>query len=332
MADLIHPPVAGSRVEWSLVDSDSRFRSPFTSTSVTSGRRGEPWEVAITYPPVVDDRRGQMLAFLAALRGGKNRVWVPDFGYRALGTFPAPETATNPYPVFSVAEYTPSGEVTVLADLAAGLRITRTGVVSNATVSALLTGLASAGAYAARVLILAGRGPVNCRVDIGATAGSTGWASQTFTAGGLVTVPFIAAATTGYLTITDLPSGKSAGHFTHFPFVSVSRCLRVDGAQNPGGLLLVRDGVPNRPTALRASDLVNVGGQLVRLVADLSIDGTGRGAMLFAPDLRKPIADLAPVVTRTPLLRTHLSGNRRSWSNRPGRFSDISLTLEEDIT
>jgi hypothetical protein len=105
----------------------------------------------------------------------------------------------------------------------------------------------------------------------------------------------------------------------------------VAGASQTGKSLNV-DGCSNNITNwIRAGDFFSVNGELKICTANGNTDGGGNITIPFAPRLRSAPSDNAVITTSQGTGTFVLANNTVSWSNRPGGFSDVSISLVEDI-
>lgn len=94
MTDFVLPPPVPNTCEWTLHDYTG------VSTSVVSGAmrtvsRGQRWGVRLTWHDVAGASRAALEAFVAAMRGKSNRVWISDPAYVQRGSFPSSELLAN---------------------------------------------------------------------------------------------------------------------------------------------------------------------------------------------------------------------------------------------
>jgi hypothetical protein len=105
----------------------------------------------------------------------------------------------------------------------------------------------------------------------------------------------------------------------------------VAGADQTGTSLNI-DGCSTGVTNwIRAGDWFSVSGELKMCVADANSDGGGLATITFVPRIRTAPANNDPLTTSSGTGTFMLSTNGVKWSNRPGGFSDLSITALEDI-
>jgi hypothetical protein len=98
------------------------------------------------------------------------------------------------------------------------------------------------------------------------------------------------------------------------------------------GLSLNIDGCSSGITNwIRAGDWFSVNGELKLCTADANSDGGGLCTIAFTPRLRASPANNDPLTTTNGTGTFFLAKNSNSWTNRPGGFSDFSLSFVEDI-
>lgn len=335
MTDYTLPPdLVASEIEWRLFDNTAVFSSPLSGAVRTVSRPGNRWGARMVFRAVSGQDRRRLMSLLSALRGRANRLWFTDPAYTLAGSFACPELLTNNAAVTNTTGWTSSNaELVLSADSHLGLRLARTGVVSDqyAYQSAITT--VTSAPYAMRGIVLSGRGNARYSFRAGTTQGdNTLLNGTTRTAEGRYAETFTASGTSTHISYYDLISGRSAGDFQFLSWASVSRCALVNGASQTGGKLII-DGLPTSTNGLAfAGDWFEVNGELKRLTADLNSDGSGNGYLIFEPTLRASPADNTPVVFRSPMGKFMLAEDSAGWSTRPGILSDIELNLIEDVT
>lgn len=99
--------------------------------------------------------------------------------------------------------------------------------------------------------------------------------------------------------------------------------LNIDGCSIASPLVAVTNWI-------RAGDFFSVNGELKLCVADANSDATSAATISFVPRLRAAPANNAPLTIASGL-GTFLLGGSSSWTNKPGGFSDFTITAIEDI-
>lgn len=184
------------------------------------------------------------------------------------------------------------------------MRIKRLTVVSNVTFDSPSLTVVNLAHYVARVFVRAGRGPLNYVIRAGTSVGAADLGtSATLTSAGLQTLRFIANGTVAAIGIQDLFSGKSVDDFCDIVYMSVTRCISVNGASQTGTSLIV-DGISaSLDSAILPGDWLTVGGELKRCVSPLHSNAAGGGLLLFKPRLFRSPLDDAPIVIVDPMGR-----------------------------
>lgn len=120
------------------------------------------------------------------------------------------------------------------------------------------------------------------------------------------------------------------------PMRLVSTTTATSGAAQSGSGLFVRGGPASTAGALYAGDMVEIKlptySHLARLTGALDFDAAGLGFMTFEPPLPRSPADGAPVIVHQPMGRFMLAEDRVEYETEPGRLSDFTFDLVQDIT
>lgn len=335
MTDYVWPSnLVPNESEWRLVDFTGAHSNPFGG-AVRTVSRGQRWACTLRFFNVGgrtrSAQRQQLLALVAALRGRANRVWMPDVASPLYGSFPCPELIANSFPVSTVSPWTSSNaELVLRADQAQGLRCHRDGVALSRNAQHPVVTVVSGARYAFRGLFLTGRGAMIAGLRVGTSAGGNQELNGApRTASGRYVETLAASGTTAHPNVYDDVTGRSAGDFFHVSALSLARCARVHTTAAAGAsAMIVKDLVASTAAQALAGDLFEVGGELHRLVANLDGDASGIGYAMFEPALRTAQAADVPVIFRDPMGR-FLLAEEAVWSNAPGGFSAVSLTLVE---
>ena len=333
MADLFWPAdIHPSAVEWKLIDSTAVFTSPLTGATRTVSRGGLRWQCSLAFENLSTTQRARALGTIAALKGRQNRLWLHDASQSLGGSFPAVETLSN-VDLTATTGWTAGAEVSAYAD-GGRLRSTRTAVTADSSLSSQATVTAGV-QYLFRALAIAGKGSMSYDLRLGSTAGASDITNGTnLTAAGYQYVTGSVAGTTMHAGMGDLYSGRSVDGYQSIAIPSLARCALVKGASQTGSALLI-DALPTSTDGLLlAGDMVSVytsRWELKRVTAALNSNGSGEGYLQFEPPLSTSPSDNAPIAIYRPTARFLLSEDDPTWSTRPGLFSDVSLTLIEDL-
>lgn len=105
----------------------------------------------------------------------------------------------------------------------------------------------------------------------------------------------------------------------------------VNGSTQKGGTVAV-DGCSNTITNwIRAGDIFQLGNEIKICTDDASSDGSGEVSISFAPDIRTSPADNSAIVTSGAVGIFMLATDEPAFINRPGIFSDFSVSAIEDV-
>lgn len=351
--DLYFPtPIRVSSTQWSIADNAGRFVSPLTGQQSVVARPGDKWTASVVLNN--QDNSGApaaaaLNAFVLAMRGGINSVLMRDQSYTKRGSFASTELLSNPR-FNGTTGYTAGSEMSFSVADRVG-RVTRTAVsvtgspedqVARTFIYGSGTTVSGA-AYVARALVVKGKGytPHTGFLSVragtsadGSELGTTAWDSF-----GLLTHTFVATGTTTYVGVRDAdPTGVAVGDYVSIPFMSLSRCARVNGASQSGNALLVK----NLPTAgtspdagvaglLLPGDRIQIGDEYKVVTAVVNSAADGTGYIEFAPALRESPADNDPVIIHEPMSRFMFASESAGWSSRPGVFTDSTLEFVEDM-
>jgi hypothetical protein len=320
--------------EWKIADSVGVFQSPLNGAIRTVSRPGTRIGCSMMIPNLNASKRHRLMALLAALKGRGNRIWLQDFGTVQRGSFPAVELLSNTTFPNTTGWASSNAELVLTAD-SGRMRLTRTAVAADRYASMLGTSV-SGSAYLFRAGVIAGRGAMGYRLQLGTTATASDLvAGSNLTASGYQQVSAIATGTSTYAILQDKISGRSADFFQFLDSPSLARCALVNGASQTGSGLLI-DQLPASTNGIAvAGDMVAVyttQWEMKRLIADLNSNSSGAGYLMFEPGLRASPADNAPIAFVTPMARFMLASDETSWSTKAGLFSDFQLDFVEDIT
>ncbi len=182
------------------------------------------------------DEKAHLLAALRASRGSYNAVRTKvHFALR--GSFPAVEVLSNTTFANGTTGWT-AGSDYALTSADRMLRGTRSAVISSSVVANPSAAVACTqyAPYAARWMVLPGRGSYSAgmSVDIGATSSGFEYlVGSTFTNFGLRTEVVVPYSSTISTRLTDLSyAGQFPGDYVTVPYVSLARCALVDGGAN----------------------------------------------------------------------------------------------------
>lgn len=105
----------------------------------------------------------------------------------------------------------------------------------------------------------------------------------------------------------------------------------VAGASQTGTSINI-DGCSNSITDwMKAGDVFSFNGEMKVATADADTDGSGTTTLNFYPRIRTAPADNTAIETSNPTGVFMLASNSNSWTYRPHKFSDFSISFVEDI-
>jgi hypothetical protein len=325
VTDYIWPSaLVPSSSEWRLVANTAAFTSPLSGTTRTLARGGDRWACTLTFNNLRDSQRAILQAFLAQLRGQANRVYLRDHAYRRRGSFATSELL----PDFSSATPWTTGYATLTVTDGVG-RITATSHTGSQYPGITKTATGVNGALYALRAFYTRSSTGSASLGPFLTDGSTSTSSYS-TAAGLKTVSLLAASTSlsASVIIDGTGTSTATGDFADVPYASLSRCVRVNGANQTGSSLTI-GATGTYQAALLAGDRIEVNGECNMVADTTDFETTGR-IRLVRP-LRSSPADNAPIIINDPLCRMMLADNTVSWSNAPGRFSSFTVEFVEDL-
>lgn len=330
MTDFVLPPYSPTDVEWKLVDYSAVFSSP-TSGATRTVSRGQRWQCTLRFINRIAEERAALMAFSAAIRGKSNRVYLGDISSAMRGSGLGTELLSNPDWSSGT-----TGWTGVHATLNA--RKGRAKLIVNSTTPTVQlnqnVSLVSGASYLVRGLIRDGLGTSGLTAGAQLADVTTGFGFAYSATRGLITAVRTAAGTgTGIATPATISAvtGYAVGNYLHVDYASCQRCalVTVSGPSPTGSTCTIR-GLPVSTTGIAlAGDMIEIAGELKRLVEDVDSDGSGNAYIEFEPALRSAtIADGAPVAFVSPLGKFVLSEDL-VWQSRPAGFSDFQFTFVE---
>jgi hypothetical protein len=305
--------------EWRFIANTAAFSSPLTGTTRTVGRGGDRWAATLTFNNLTSSNRSHLQSFLTQLRGQANRVYVYDHAYRfnVLPDLLSYTPWTAQYSALTLADGIARIQATShTAGQFPWIYTTSAFVVENAATYAVRcfftrssTGTASMGPYA--------------------HDGITPTSSYSTAAGLRTVTKVVAAPTCSYAVVIDSTATSTAvGDYAVVPYVSMSRCMTVNGGSQTGLILNVTGQITD--FSLLPGDRVEVNGEYHEIVEALWASA-GSGHIRLARPLRSSPANGAAVVVHEPLCKMMLADSTVGWSNSPGGRSSATVDLIEDI-
>jgi hypothetical protein len=329
MTDFLWPTtLVPARSEVKLLDLATRFRSPFTGTSRTYARPGgDVLSMSMQMPPLRDAKRAQLVAIIAALRGGVHRVWCKDHSYVRRGSFPSVELLPD---FSSAAPWTPGHATLSVSDGVGRITAETHSVSEYPGINRTGVPVTNGGAYVLRAFFT--------RSSTGTASLGVYMESGTAIAGYHIATGFRALSLTTSDTsaivsvrIDGTSTSTVAGDFADVPYASLARCALVKGASQTGSKIVI-DALPVSTNGLLlAGDRVQIGEELLTVIAPLDSNSSGEGTLILHRPLRTAPADNAPVIIHEPMGLFMLAEQENGWLNDPGRVSSATVNLIEAI-
>jgi hypothetical protein len=328
MSDFIWPAtLIPARTRPMLRDLSSRFASPFTGTTYAYSRPGgDVIGLQLDMPPMTATQAAAFRGAIARMRGAVNRVWCGDHAYVKRGSFPSTELLSNNTFASGTTGCTSAYSTATVADRVLRLLVAShtAGQYPAATAAATLV---SGSAYAARALF---QNPSNTAIQFGINfdAGTAAAATSYATTAGLRICSAVADGTGGNLACLYYDTSSTADA-VDISYTSVSRCALVMGASQTGNRLLI-DALPiSTDGLLLEGDQVQIGEELLHVIAPLNSNSSGQGYLALHRPLRTAPADNAPVIIHEPMGLFILAEAENGWENSPGRITSASVSLVE---
>lgn len=340
MTDVILQPwlnVASATARY--MDNTGVAPPSYSGDMITTGFGGDRIRCSVEFSPIgganLQTERGALAAFLFAMQGRQNRLYITPAENRPRGAFPTGELLANTA-FANTTGWTSSstGNSTITASQRL-LRLKRVAVGADATIQGGGVATTSGAYYVARAFLNAGKGAMDYRLRLGLTAGANDVAASAadITAQGMATLVGLASASTTHYSILDGISSRSIGDYQDVAYASMARCPVVDGAGQTGSALAIT-GLP-----VSTDDLIlpgqffevitSRGSELKVCKAPVHGDSAGKGYLRFGPPLRGTVADLAPIILHQPFGYFIAPGDAPDLSTEPGLISRSSLDVVE---
>jgi hypothetical protein len=335
MTDYVVPvPFYPTEQTWKLVNFGALFETPFGGSPSTNSR-GQRWQCTMRWEKLRGTDKARMTALLASMRGVYNRLWVKNYTVELQGSFACPELITNGWAYVNGAPSSTgwtasSGDITVAADNALGLRIQRVNVNVGETARHGSISTVANAYYAFRQFIYSAKGALIDGVLVGTTAGAADVLLGTNrTTSGRYIESFTTANTTLHPSLADNAAGKFSGDFHFVTGVSIARCGRVNGSVSAQATLLTLKNLPTSTAALlRAGDWIEVNGELKVCLHDVSSDSSGNAQVNVEPAFRAALTDGMPVIARDPMGK-FVMAESGEWPTEIKDQSDFTMRLIE---
>ena len=113
--------------------------------------------------------------------------------------------------------------------------------------------------------------------------------------------------------------------------VSASSTPLVKGALQAGRVLATDDWVISTADLLKAGDYIEVNGQYVMVMEDVTSDGLGNATISIEPALRGSPPDNAPVIFENPKMTARLTNSTPTWETDHRKSGPFSFAWQEVI-
>ncbi len=330
MTDLIIPP-------WIQPDNDdaepldeasAQFRPQFAPGVTQRNSFGGLRPRFSRVHTVRQEELGFLSASLMETDGQYGLVYSKPYRLRR-GSFAATELATNGTFVNGTTGWTSSdASQSTISVSDRTLRSFRIGIVSSPTIQMASVTVTNAVYYLMRVFVKQGRGGLRYRLRLGTSAGGAEIAASgaDITTPGMQELIGLASGTTMHLSILDVFTGKSASDFMDIPYVSLARCLLVNGASQSGSALIVDQLTASTNGLILPGDWISIANELKCVTAPVNGDSSGNAYVRFKPQLFRSPANDAPIAVVDPMGKFLMSNFRDR--NRFGSDAVISYDLE----
>jgi len=242
MADILLPPwIHCARARMRYRDNTGLSRGEYTGQVLTADKGGDKLEASIEFTPAGGSsaqtamERAALIAFLARLRGRRNRPYLFDVANRLRGSFPAAELLTNNTLESGTTGWSSSSVNVSISVSDRTLRAVRSDVTSGIhTVRPPAFTVSDAySPHVFRVFLMLGRGVINSRLVLGTSAGNNDIATgSVFAAQGLQSLVGVHPSGGNNASVYDIATGRIPGDYYEISYASVSRCLLVDNGAN----------------------------------------------------------------------------------------------------
>lgn len=225
----------GIRYLESVGVSQSDFGGPPRVASLGGDRVGTSLKMTPTVTSTVATalERRRVMAAIMALQGRAGRLYAANVARRREGSFPTSEILSNPSWESGLSNWDSSGTEAVVSVADRRLRATRAdGVTARSIRNTQSFAVTAYAPYALRAMAIAGRGPLHYGLRLGSTNGNNDIFSLTSQAAGLLTGVAVSPSTPVFFSLLDGVTGRQAGDYQSFDYVSVSRCCVADCAPN----------------------------------------------------------------------------------------------------
>jgi hypothetical protein len=239
MSDLVIPSALDiARIQFRYVDSSAATRGIFNGITKTTSYGGDRVAADIEFSQAGGgsttgrSRRAQLKAFLMALRGRQNRVYVADASSALRGSFEATERFTNSDFSNGTTGWTGSFANLTVADGVLRATVSQGGATVNITQAVALTAFVP---HVLRSIVSDGAQTAGISVGPALQYGASAFETSYSTTRGYrlaAAVAMDATSRSQYPMNINASSGFSAGAHVGVSFVSLSRCLLTASASN----------------------------------------------------------------------------------------------------
>lgn len=323
------PNVLPQKVTWRYAAVSRAAISPFDGDLTILSRGGDRWTAECSFSPIFDDAAADVEAFFARIKHQAHQFVLPPHFYKRRGSFAPANVAPNggtfdvvgPWTAANGAMSIETGMMRVQNTASSSVAETRSGAV---TVTANTQ-------YVLRIECLPGSA-ANYWIVVGTTAGSSNiYTSGAFTASGIFTATFNSGANTT-LHFTVYCNTNTNGDFVYYDNLLIERCALTQGSTAPGDLIKLDGLAVSTAELLKKSDMIEVNGQLLKLLNALTTDSTGLGIVRVSPSVRVTIPDNTPVILGTPQGRFVMKDDPAQWDTVGFFEKSFTIAIVEDIT
>lgn len=320
--------VLPQKITWRYMSPSRSAISPFDGDLTILSRGGDRWTGECSFAPIFDDAAADVEAFFARIKHQANQFVLPPYFYKRRGSFAPVNVAPNAGTFDVIGPWTGSGAVVTVET--GMLRVRNSAAAAGQARSGAVTVVANT-QYVLRVECLPGS-VSTFRVIVGTAAGgSTILDSGSITSPGVYTGTFSSGANTA-LHVSLINNTAATGDFSYFDNLLIERCALTQGATSPGDLLRI-DGLDvSQSELLKKSDMIEVNGQLLKLLHGLTTDSGGLAIVRVSPSIRVAIADNTPVILGTPMGRFVMRDDPSSWDTVGYFEKSFTIAIQEDIT
>lgn len=324
------PSVLPQSIAWRYLSASRSAISPFDGDLTVLARVGDRWSGECSFARIFDDEAAEFETFLARLHHQEHQFILPPHFYKRRGSHVPVNLAPNGGTFDVIGPWTAfSSFVTIETGM---LRVRNSAAANGVARSGAIAVTANT-QYVLRVECLPGSTDLatSFEIFVGTSAGASNLVNSGARPKGIYTTTFNTGANTS-IHIDLICNTTTTGDFVYFDNLVIERCGLLQGAHPPGDLVLVDGLTVSQTELLKKADMIEINGQLLKLLNGLSTDNTGLGIVRVSPSLRGTIPDNTPVIIGTPMGRFVMRDDPTTW-NTVGYFEKaFTMSFLEDIT